>query len=242
MATSRTRAPIIRLFLPCSTFSNDVISACEEQLLLQGLWQHLSVGDIICNFGYVPSVEESNVDAAAGSSSDTSSLDAMPSDNSERWLLFTGDRLAPYNPTTSPPISDPLTLPSPFYYVNIIPTDANPRFIMCLPPLKPSFTLSLQSEVLTSPKSQLGRVKVKQYAWLGSVDVRSHQAMGYGWSGEWILQGEGTKEGKQSLVDAVQGGEQSQREWEVVKDKCGNGRLWLKLVPMSGPFSCLSHD
>ena len=236
MATSRTRAPIVRLFLPCSRLSEDVVAACEEQLLAQELWQHLSIGDLICNFGFVPPIEESDegstsTGAGVGAgNSETNSLSAMPADSSKRWLLYTGDRLAPYDPTTAPPIFDPLSLPSPFYYINILPSDANPRFLMTLPALQLNLTLSLQTELIASPKSQSGRARVKQYVWLGSVDVRSHPTMGYGWTGEWVLQGEGTKEGRQLLLESVQGGQRVQREWEVVREKCGNGTLWMKSV------------
>ena len=52
--------------------------------------------------------------------------------------------------------------------------------------------------------------------------------MGDGWFGEWILEGEGTREGKQVLLDALSGCDMGVREWELVREKSGGGKLWLK--------------
>ena len=57
---SRTRAPILRVFVPTHALNSDALEACERQLRDSGAWEHMSVGDIVCNFGYVPgSVEPS---------------------------------------------------------------------------------------------------------------------------------------------------------------------------------------
>lgn len=56
LATSRVRAPILRVFVPCTKMEidSDGILACERYLVQAGLWEHLSTGDVVCNLGYIP--------------------------------------------------------------------------------------------------------------------------------------------------------------------------------------------
>ena len=54
LAMSRTRAPILRVFVPCSDMDEESVIACEDQLIDTGLWDHLSTGDVVCNLGYIP--------------------------------------------------------------------------------------------------------------------------------------------------------------------------------------------
>ena len=54
MATSRVRAPVLRVFVPCTELDEAAISDCEDALMRAGLWEHLSDGDVVCKFGYVP--------------------------------------------------------------------------------------------------------------------------------------------------------------------------------------------
>ncbi|TDL25808.1 hypothetical protein BD410DRAFT_837268 [Rickenella mellea] len=222
MATSRTRAPIVRVFVPCSVLCDETIALCEEQLIDEGLWEHLSVGDIVCNFGYVPSL---NDDEDEGSP-----VSMHRSEEHRRWLIFTGDRLVVFDPMDPPPLQDALSLPSPFYYSHILPPFSNTKFRLTLPPFKPHFTLSHQTSTIYSPHSAAGQVRVKKYVWLATVDASNHPTTGDGWRGMWVLQGEGTKEGKQALIDSLKGGVQGERLWEIVREKSGGGKLWLRLV------------
>lgn len=253
LATSRTRAPVLRVFVPCPVLDDRSITACEDQLVRNGLWQHLSIGDIVCNLGYVPPSE----DDEAGPSS---SMGAGPSTSEPRkWLIYIGDRLTVFSPESAPPVTYPLSLPSPLYFIHILPAFANPKFILAFPrPLRrsrddyqnnaalmqarPRFELVKTSMVLPSPASRFGLAKVKRYAWVVTVQPgvffgfdaegrRDAVEVGDGWRAEeWVLQAEGIREGYDALVHSLGGGQGTEREWEVVREKSGSGRLWMRLV------------
>ncbi|OJA16322.1 hypothetical protein AZE42_08371, partial [Rhizopogon vesiculosus] len=87
-ATSRIRAPVLRVFVPCTGLVPEAVSLCEELLIENGLWEHLSTGDIVCNFGYVPSTPETD------ESSSSQESDKSAPRNS--WLLFNGHSLVPF--------------------------------------------------------------------------------------------------------------------------------------------------
>ncbi len=252
MATSRFRAPVLRVFVPCTELDEFAISACEEQLMVAGLWEHLSAGDIICNFGFVPPPETDSSSQLANSSGKTERTT-----HRRRWLIFNGYCLVHYIPPSPPPVENSLTLPSPFYFTHILPPYANPRFIFSLPPQSrnSSPTRSVQSRGypddpyaqltlshvrtrVSSPHSPLGFALVKKYLWLARIlyvgpgsGTEAGPALGEGWQGEWVLEAEGTKEGRQTLVDAAKAnanGSTPRGLWEVVRDKCGTGRLWMR--------------
>lgn len=260
MATSRTRAPVLRVYVPCSALDGPAIAACEAQLADAALWEHLSSGDIVCNFGFVPPV----------------SAGAEPQQDRVQWLLYDGHRLVPYSPPAAPPVRDALTLPSPFYYLHILPPFSNPTFIFALPALSPSraqkaaarrrlqrqstdtmerlssvavgaaadshfeFTLAPVLTRVWSPHAPGGYAVVKRYMWLvrlppvgQGVLTDAGVPLGEGWRGEWVLEAEGTREGRQSLVDALGGtaiGRTARPRalWEIVREKSGGGRLWIK--------------
>jgi hypothetical protein len=220
-ATSRLRAPILRVFFPCSRVDHRTITACEAQLDDAGLWQHLSVGDIICNLGYLPPS-----DRASPFGSEMSSDDAS---RPESWMIFDGTFLVPYNPSAILPISEPLLLPSPFYYAHITPPPINPRFIAALPRENPELSLVHLPTRVPSPHSPYGFARIRKYMWLAHLRPHVRPGLGKGWHGEWILEGEGTREGRQSLVDALRGG--AKREWELVMERSTPTRIWLRSVP-----------
>ncbi|KAL6302416.1 hypothetical protein BKA93DRAFT_818539 [Sparassis latifolia] len=240
LATSRTRAPVLRTFVPCTELDEHAIAACEEQLLDAGLWEHLSVGDIVCNFGYVPPPE---IDDAT-----------HPGENRQKWLLFDGYNLVQYTSPSPPPLENPLTLPSPFYYAHILPPFSNPVHNLSLPALPRSIgklgyndphmqlTLAHLPTRVRSPKSPSGFAIVSKYVWLArlpcvgpNIGIQSGLILGTAWQGEWMLEGEGTREGKQSLLDALTNdpsgsGMTRRAQWEIVRDKSGGGRLWMRLL------------
>ena len=230
LAMSRTRAPILRVFVPCSDMDQDSIIACEDQLVDSGLWDHLSTGDVVCNLGYIPPDTDDS-----GSDPDDPERD---SSTSRKWLLFNGYALIPFAPPEPPPVDDPLTLPSPFYYSHIVPLHANQIYDIMLPPSDfsevPQLTLVYTS---TKVKGPSGYYSVKKYMWVAKVTrfARANlarfgegEAIGEGWKGEWVLEGEGTSEGKQVLIDCIQGCETEKRKWEFIREKSGRGRIWIK--------------
>lgn len=143
----------------------------------------------------------------------------------------------PYTPPDAPPLTDPLSLPSPFYYAHIMPAGApNPMFTVGrLPPCDdiPQLTLVHLSTKVRSPHSPAGYAVVKKYAWVARV-VRQgggglDDEVGEGWWGEWVLEVEGTKEGRQVLLDVLRGAAGEEKlEWELVREKSGGGRIWLR--------------
>lgn len=226
LATSRARAPVLRVFVPCTALDDAALTACEAQLAAAGLWEHLSVGDVVCNLGYVPPA-----DAGATTGAGT-----------QVWLVFEGTALVPYAPPGPPPVADPLTLPSPFYYAHILPPFADPVFEIALPTSGlglglglglggAELTLTLVPTRVRSPRSPGGWAVVRRYVWIARVPYVGVAGLGRGWRGEWMLEGEGTKEGRQSLLDALgdgPGGVTRRGRWMVVRDKSGGGRVWMK--------------
>jgi hypothetical protein len=225
-ATSRLRAPILRVFFPCSKVDHHTITACEAQLDDAGLWEHLSVGDIICNLGYLPPSDGLDPSGSEMPFDDTTSR--------ESWMIFDGTVLVPYTPSAILPISEPLLLPSPFYYAHITPPPVNPRFIAALPRETPELSLVLLPTRVPSPHSPNGFARIRKYLWLALLRPHMRPGLGEGWHGEWILEGEGTKEGRQSLLDALSGYVNVRREWELVMERSTPTRIWLRsvLVPL----------
>ena len=223
-ATSRLRAPILRVFLPCSKVDHRTITACEAQLDDAGLWEHLSVGDIICNLGYLPPSDG----VVAGPSGSEMSFDDTASP--ESWMVFDGTVLVPYTTSAVLPIPEPLSLPSPFYYAHITPPPINPRFIAALPREQPELSLVLLPTKVPSPHSPNGFARIRKYMWLALLRPHVRPGLGEGWHGEWILEGEGTKEGRQSLLDTLSGRINVKREWELVMERSTPTRIWLRSV------------
>jgi len=228
--TIRTRAPVMRVFVPCSQITPQVLHLVDEELKQAGLRPYLYVGDVICNLGYVP--DESDA----------------PHDEGE-WLVFNGQSIVPLLPSSfSHP--QPSELPSPFYYSDILRYD--PIVALTLPPYSlnrgstspgsrtrpPPLTLLLSSTPLHSdhPGSVL---RVKKYTWLTSIFVSTSSCLanqiGEGWAGEWVLEAEGTRECKICLEAALRGEktvgvEEPKLIWEIIRERSGDGKLWLRLL------------
>lgn len=226
-ATFRTRAPVLRVFVPCNVLSPDAIAACETQLHNGGLWQFLSTGDVVCNFGYVPSTPDDT----------QSQLDLAEERATSRntWLIFDGNSLVPFAPPAPPPLPDPLSLPSPFYYTHLMPSNVNPTFIFAPPGGGgiPETSLVNTPTRVPSPHSPGGWAMVKKYMWIararvgmGFMDV--DDGLGDGWRGEWVLEAEGTQEGRQTLIDCISGLAGEIFVWELVREKSGGGRIWIR--------------
>ncbi|KAI6042597.1 hypothetical protein EDC04DRAFT_969269 [Pisolithus marmoratus] len=233
-ATSRIRAPVLRVFVPCATLSPQAIAACEEQLLAAELWQHLSTGDVVCNFGYVPSPSEHSPDG---------SKDSDKTDHRNTWLLYDGGTLVPFIPPAPPPLPDPLSLPTPFYYIHLMSSQACPQFAFAPPGGKgvPELTLVRTACRIRSPGSPGGWAMAKKYMWIararvgmGFVDV--DDGLGEGWRGEWVLEAEGSTEGRQTLIDCLSGVSGDVFVWELIREKSSGGRIWLRFIaPLTPP-------
>ncbi|THH32197.1 hypothetical protein EUX98_g1966 [Antrodiella citrinella] len=254
-ATSRSRAPILRVFVPCSQLDEFAVSACEEQLVDAGLWEHLSAGDVVCNFGYVPPPDTED------DSQSNVGPDGERTGHRKKWLIFNGYGLVHYIPPAPPPVSNSITLPSPFYYSHILPPLTNPIYILSLPPIyqtpsppgsaqgserrnPPRLQLSLVHVPtrVTSPQSAAGYAVVRKYMWLGRIPyhgpaqgagIDASMLPGEGWYGEWILETEGTREGKQTLIDSLRLGADGQARrgmWQIIKEKSGKGKIWMRLL------------
>ncbi|KAF9000686.1 hypothetical protein BDQ17DRAFT_1359348, partial [Cyathus striatus] len=202
LSISRIRAPVLRVFVPCSTLNPDSDSwaLCEQQLIDEGLWDHMSIGDLVCNLGFVPP----NPDEG----SDTTS----PASNEKIWLLFDGNGLIPYWLSDPLPLTDPLSLPSPSIMLTLRCISASSCDDI------PQLTLMHISTKIRSPHSPNGYAVVKKYVWTARVvRTRGSEGIGGGWLGEWHIEGEGTKEARKELLDAL-------------AERSGGGRIWLRLV------------
>ena len=166
--------------------------------------------------------------------------------------MFNGYCLVHYIPPAPPPVEVALTLPSPFYFSHILPPFSDPRFVLSLPSQTrhapspergsaarstyfddtyPHLKLSHVRTRVASPHSPLGYAVVRKYMWLARLPyvgpesgTEAGAALGEAWRGEWVLEAEGTKEGRQTLVDAVKVGPNGSTPrglWEVVRDKSG---------------------
>ncbi|KAF8899927.1 hypothetical protein CPB84DRAFT_1779731 [Gymnopilus junonius] len=275
-ATTRIRAPILHVFVPCTKLEDgdESLVQCEKQLDDAGLWSYLSTGDVVCNLGYVPPSPEdgqsegedlapislaldnpsslrprSSFRSPPSSSSSGSGSGSTPSSSSSstqrKWLLFNGHFLVPYAPPDLLPVDHPLALPSPFYYSHITPPQAGnitfaiSRFPMCDD--VPQLTLVHATSKVRSPHSPKGYALAHHYAWVARVvrippsmqqDVPKEDEMGKGWYGEWMLEYEGTTEGQRVLLDALAGRPLGKRIWELVREKSGGGKIWLRLLPL----------
>ncbi|KZT56922.1 hypothetical protein CALCODRAFT_496741 [Calocera cornea HHB12733] len=241
LACLPTRAPILRVFVPCTTLSQSALFSCEVQLVTSGLWNFLRPGDVICNLGYIP-LAGSNSTSPQSSSSDFPNNPTQTDDDAPHgWLLFTGTSLVPYFPPFPPPLNNPLSLPTPTYYTHL--SASAPRFLLTLP-AKPIDPPTLQPSILALPAPHLG-ANVKIQVWRARITVPGDMIVypndsmqgtyiGQGWAGEWVVGSDGTKEGLSALMDAEEGG---QRVWEVVKARSRPGRVWLRLVSTPPPPS-----
>ncbi|KAG6900614.1 hypothetical protein C0993_007837 [Termitomyces sp. T159_Od127] len=277
-ALSPARAPVLRSYVPCAAPQSlpQTIIRCEEQLIQADLWTHLSVGDIVANLGHVPLSDEPEKPVNVSDKNKRSSLQHPQPPPPTHWLIFNGTFLVPFSsqPGAPIPVDDALTLPSPFYYTHILPRTANPIFSLRRMPrfstVIPSKANDMTYEEMAEPAEGdipmrlvylpthvpitqgSGIALIKRYKWLARVFVNAPRDgeldLGQGWQGEWIVEGEGTKEGREALIDWLLGRGRAQGlprverkgkereqdrmeiewEWELVRERCRKDRMWFK--------------
>jgi len=195
LATSRSHAPILRVFVPCPELNDISIAACEDQIADAGLWDHLSIGDVVCNLGYMPPLpplEYDTLGEVPGSmrSRLSSSLGNRNAADEVIWLVYDGFGLVQYSPATEPPpLKNAMALVTPYYYSHILPSSAHPFFTLDLysrlsrfrssingtggnvfpPPVPPKFELIAMLTRVRSPKSPGGYAMVKRYKWVATI-------------------------------------------------------------------------
>ena len=230
------------MFVPCSEFNDVSIAACEDQLTDAGLWNHLSIGDIVCNLGYMPPLppleHDLPMDSAGAASAGLMSQPASTTDDAV-WLVFDGFGLVQYSPVLEPPpLKDALTLVTPYYYSHILPTSAHPFFTLDLyaklsgfredtfpPPVPPKFELIAMLTKVRSPNSPGGCAIVKRYKWIATIKgikaaISGDLGIGSGWlTDDWVLEVDGTAEGRRMLdtlfspPDAHDAADWAQGDW-----------------------------
>ncbi|KAG6862530.1 hypothetical protein C0995_000078 [Termitomyces sp. Mi166 len=253
------------------------VMRCEEQLINADLWSHLSVGDIVANLGHVPLSDEPETNASDKTTRFSLHRPQPSPPPPTKWLLFNGTFLVPFSSQQGAPIPvpDALTLPSPFYYTHILPRLANPIFSLKRMPrfstvIPSSHSNGTMYEETTGPEEwdfpmRLvclparvstthggGIALVRRYKWLARVFVNAPREgepeLGQGWQGQWIVEGDGTKEGREALIDWLLGRRRAQGrvegkgkereqdwkevewEWELVRERCRKDRMWFKLL------------
>ncbi|KAG9009108.1 hypothetical protein FRB94_012504 [Tulasnella sp. JGI-2019a] len=261
-ASSGTRALVCRVFVPCAAWNESALLACEEQLAAANLWGWLKVGDVVCNLGFMKRRRRDSL--KDWDEMREAVYKEVDNHSTEGWLIFNGHNLIPLDlPAPLPGGINALTLPSPLYYAHLLPfptsttpvSQTNPRFYLPIPQVDSSaspmltaadLTLMFVTNRVSSPGTKVvGAVKVVRWCWVakvgGSKLLSASPLYGDGWRMDWVVEAEGTLEGKNALIDAVNGvaatsqedqeGRDLGREWEVVREKTVPGsRLWLRLV------------
>ncbi|KAG8710495.1 hypothetical protein FRC08_017097 [Ceratobasidium sp. 394] len=235
-AAVRGRAPVLRVFAPTDTLSPRAIKACETLLRSAGLWDWMIPGDIVCNLGYVPRSETDQPQSSqtpkvdefgvVGVGSIASLLGDTQSEDPRGWLIFTGKVLVPYFPPAPPPPDiRVLRLPGPAYYAHLGPPTAGLIYGLKIPRITSERTMRLEHSAGLI-RSTWGVARVWRWVWVAEFRVERAENMGDEWAGDWVLEGMGTREGEKVLLNAMDG--KDMRFWEFVREKSGNGRIWLR--------------
>jgi hypothetical protein len=213
------------VFVPCTQLNDAILRTCVAQLYAADLIPQLRAGDLVCNMGYVP-------DTAADD------LSNGGSDNGDcrGWMIYSGHDLRPLTTRTALPVRDPtFVLNSPHYYSHVLLAGENPRFELSIPivPLErsqaPQFSLIRVTETVKMPVKKTGespetskKHKISKFIWLARVECAR-------WGTEWLIEAEGTKEGRAYIEHALEDSKNGlEREWELLREKTGRGRVYIK--------------
>lgn len=184
----------------------------------------------MCNLGYVPDVGAD--DPATGNGAD---LD--DGSDCRGWMIWSGYELRPLTTRAAIPVRDPtFLLTTPHYYSHVLLAGENPRFEMAIPLIPAeqsqgyvfSLTREVRLAVAAKKKSEAGeppkKHKVNRFIWVARVECAR-------WGSEWMIEVEGTKEGRDYLESALRDSQMGmERAWELVRDRTGRGRVYIRKV------------
>lgn len=197
------------------------------QLHAASLVPHLRAGDLVCNLGYMPDL---GADDVSGNGTVDSDADCRG------WMVFSGHELCPLTTRSAIPVRDPtFILTTPHYFSHVLLGEENPRFEMAIPLVPPEksqpyvFSLMRETRSIAAPgKKGAGESprqhKLSRFIWVARVECAR-------WGSEWMIEAEGTKEGREYIESALQDSRMGlEREWELVRDRTGKGRVYVRRV------------
>ncbi|KIR27943.1 hypothetical protein I309_03263 [Cryptococcus deuterogattii LA55] len=221
MPYSLEKAPLLRVFVPLTEIvqkwpSVEGAAAAVRELEKCGAMRKLKLGDLVIN---------------------TAIRAPKTTEHVLIYVPFTQHLLLPLSYTFSPtghlpPLVNAFQLP-PSYYHPFLPT---PQIVYL--DLAPFGEEALSSLRLAYDRRDMivasgARVSAKRYLHVAGFQVRSGDGAEPGWEGFVSLESEGTAEGKNDIekrLVGARGGRPIVGPWEVVRDKCMVGNIWLKLV------------
>ncbi|TYJ52722.1 hypothetical protein B9479_006656 [Cryptococcus floricola] len=216
------RAPILRVFVPLSQTvqrwpSIEGAAAAVRELEKCGAMKRLKLGDLVAN---------------------TAIKRPKTTEHVLIYVPYAQHQLLPLSYAfsvagTLPMNIDAFKLPPSYYFTflpvtQIIYLDLTPYGRDALSSLR----LAYDRRDMTV--SSGARVNAKRYLHIAGFEVRAGTGADAAWEGFVSLEGEGTAEGKrdieQRLVGDGRGGRPVIGAWEIVREKCMVGNIWLKLV------------
>lgn len=221
MPYSLEKAPLLRVFVPLTEIvqkwpSVEGAAAAVRELEKCGAMRKLKLGDLVIN---------------------TAIRAPKATEHVLIYVPFTQHLLLPLSYTFSPtghlpPVVNAFQLP-PSYYYPFLPT---PQIVYL--DLAPFGEEALASLRLAYDRRDMivasgARVSAKRYLHVAGFQVKSGDGAEPGWEGFVSLESEGTAEGKNDIekrLIGARGGRPIVGPWEVVRDKCMVGNIWLKLV------------
>lgn len=216
------RAPLLRVFVPLSAEipkwpSAQAAARVRRELERCGAWGKLRIGDVIINT-------------------------ALAEPLVPRHLMLFVPTMSPFLVPIEfrqsaaghlPAYVDALRIP-PSYHFPLLPEpqivhlDLSPWAAQALGSLR----LTFERRDITTARGE--RVAAKRYLHVAGFDIRpenAHHACEE-WHGMVTLESEGTAEGRAQILARLggSGGPAQVGPWQVVRDKCMGGTVWLRLV------------
>ncbi|WVQ77011.1 hypothetical protein IAR50_006690 [Cryptococcus sp. DSM 104548] len=216
------RAPILRVFVPLSKIvqrwpSIEGAAATVKELEKCGAMKRLRLGDLVAN---------------------TAIRHPKTTEHVLIYVPYAQHQLLPLSYAFSPAGTLPMNINAfklpPSYYFTFLPVtqiiylDLTPYGRDALSSLR----LAYDRRDMTV--SSGARVNAKRYLHIAGFEVRAGTGADPAWEGFVSLEGEGTAEGKRDLekrlVGDGRGGRPVIGAWEIVREKCMVGNIWLKLI------------